>query len=61
MIYVDGARAAFEYEKKANADLLDQRGVMEKNLFSMSREIEKLHAELAHSDLKAQSNIFCEI
>eukprot|EP00262_Sarcandra_glabra_P018038 TRINITY_DN637_c0_g1_i2.p1 TRINITY_DN637_c0_g1~~TRINITY_DN637_c0_g1_i2.p1 ORF type:complete len:298 (-),score=71.57 TRINITY_DN637_c0_g1_i2:169-960(-) len=39
------ARTAFEYEKKANTEQIEQRQVMEKNLVSMAREIEKLRAE----------------
>ncbi|XXG52994.1 hypothetical protein AAC387_Pa03g1176 [Persea americana] len=44
------ARNAFEYEKKANAELLEQRQAMEKNLVSMARELEKLRAEFAAPD-----------
>eukprot|EP00262_Sarcandra_glabra_P001351 TRINITY_DN1141_c0_g1_i2.p1 TRINITY_DN1141_c0_g1~~TRINITY_DN1141_c0_g1_i2.p1 ORF type:complete len:272 (-),score=74.31 TRINITY_DN1141_c0_g1_i2:327-1142(-) len=40
------ARTAFEYEKKANAELMEQRQAMEKNLVSMAREVEKLRADL---------------
>lgn len=39
------ARTAYEYEKKANADQLEQRQVLDKNLASMAREVEKLRAE----------------
>eukprot|EP00249_Psilotum_nudum_P021773 c28238_g1_i6 orf=237-1130(+) len=44
------ARTAFEFEKKANADLLDQRQVLEKNLVSLAREVEKLRAELTNTE-----------
>ncbi|XP_008788558.1 protein FLX-like 3 [Phoenix dactylifera] len=44
------ARSAFEYEKKGNIDLMEQRQIMEKNLVSMAREIEKLRADLASID-----------
>ncbi|PKA53178.1 hypothetical protein AXF42_Ash009908 [Apostasia shenzhenica] len=44
------ARSAIEYEKKGNAELLEQRQAMEKNLVSMAREVEKLRADLASSD-----------
>ncbi|XP_019702180.1 protein FLX-like 3 isoform X1 [Elaeis guineensis] len=44
------ARSAFEYEKKGNLDLMEQRQIMEKNLVSMAREIEKLRADLASID-----------
>lgn len=43
-------RAAYDYEKKGNAELLDQRQAMEKNLVSMAREVEKLRADLANTD-----------
>ncbi|KAJ6796718.1 protein FLX-like 3 [Iris pallida] len=39
------ARTAYEYEKKANAEQMEQRQAMEKNLVSMARETEKLRAE----------------
>ncbi|KAJ8570146.1 hypothetical protein K7X08_006723 [Anisodus acutangulus] len=38
-------RRQFEYEKKANTELVEQNQNMEKNLISMAREIEKLRAE----------------
>ncbi|KAK8961364.1 hypothetical protein KSP40_PGU019703 [Platanthera guangdongensis] len=44
------ARTAIEYEKKGNAELLEQRLAMEKNLVSMAREVEKLRADLANSE-----------
>ncbi|KAF9615071.1 hypothetical protein IFM89_021642 [Coptis chinensis] len=44
------ARTAFEYEKKANVELMEQRQAMEKNLVSMAREVEKLRADLTSSD-----------
>lgn len=43
-------RSAFEYEKKGNLDLMEQRQIMEKNLVSMAREIEKLRADLVTFD-----------
>ncbi|CAK7356846.1 unnamed protein product [Dovyalis caffra] len=44
------ARAAIEYEKKANIELVEQRQSMEKSMVSMAREVEKLRVELASSD-----------
>ncbi|XP_026659652.1 protein FLX-like 3 [Phoenix dactylifera] len=44
------ARTAFEYEKKGNIELMEQRQAMENNLVSMAREIEKLRADLATID-----------
>lgn len=52
---VQRARTAFEFEKKANTELLEQRGAMEKNLVSMAREVEKLRAELTNSEKKARA------
>ncbi|CAL9133509.1 Protein kinase PKN PRK1, effector [Musa troglodytarum] len=40
------ARTTYEYETKANAEQLEQRQAMEKNLVSMAREVEKLRAEM---------------
>ena len=39
-VLMDG-RNAFEYEKNANAELLEQRTAMEKNLVSMARKKER--------------------
>ena len=50
-VLMDG-RNAFEYEKNANAELLEQRTAMEKNLVSMAREVEKLRAELTNTEKK---------
>ncbi|GLT55094.1 hypothetical protein SLA2020_282430 [Shorea laevis] len=44
------ARAALDYEKKANMELMEQRQSMEKNLVSMAREVEKLRAEFVNAD-----------
>ncbi|XP_068660067.1 protein FLX-like 3 isoform X2 [Aristolochia californica] len=44
------ARAAFDFEKKANTELVEQRQTMEKNLVSMAREVEKLRADFTNSD-----------
>ncbi|XP_021903039.1 protein FLX-like 3 [Carica papaya] len=49
------ARAAIDYEKKANFELVEQRQNMEKNLVSMAREVEKLRAELATVDARPWS------
>lgn len=45
-------RTAFEFEKKANTELLEQRQAMEKNLVSMAREVEKLRADLSSVDAR---------
>ncbi|KAG9136898.1 hypothetical protein Leryth_020619 [Lithospermum erythrorhizon] len=44
-------RRTFEYEKKANEELLEQNHVLEKNLLSAAREIEKLRAEKRARDV----------
>ncbi|KAJ7530378.1 hypothetical protein O6H91_14G001900 [Diphasiastrum complanatum] len=49
------ARTAFDYEKKAITDQVEQRQAMEKNLVSMAREVEKLRAELTISDKRAHA------
>lgn len=48
------ARRAFEYEKKANEEQMEQKQAMEKNLVSMAREIEKLRAEQMAGDRGAR-------
>jgi len=42
-------RATFDYEKKLYNDHLESLQVMEKNYVSMSREVEKLRAELTNT------------
>lgn len=48
-------RAAVEYEKKVYASNVEQSHAMEKSMISMSREIEKLQAELANADKRARA------
>lgn len=48
-------RAAIEYEKKQHVTNLEQSQAMEKNMFSVAREIEKLHAELANAEKRARA------
>eukprot|EP00250_Pteridium_aquilinum_P004466 c14670_g1_i1 orf=214-1086(+) len=55
---IQRARTAFEFEKKANTELLEQRTAMEKNLVSMAREVEKLRAELTNFEKKARTGNF---
>lgn len=43
-------RGAIDYEKKEKFELIEQRQIMEKNMVSMAREVEKLRAELAIVD-----------
>lgn len=47
-------RNAFEYEKKANAEQLEQRQAMEKNLVDMARDLEKLRAEATNAEKRAR-------
>ncbi|XP_020584764.1 protein FLX-like 3 [Phalaenopsis equestris] len=50
------ARTAYEYEKKANTDQLEQRQVLDKNLASMAREVEKLRAERLGVESRARGS-----
>lgn len=50
MITVVFFRRAYEYEKKANEEQVEQKKAMEKNLISMAREIEKLRAEQLNAE-----------
>ncbi|KAK9122211.1 hypothetical protein Syun_019828 [Stephania yunnanensis] len=49
-------RVAFEYEKSLNMEQVEQLHVMEKNLLSMAREVEKLHAEVLNADRRARAS-----
>ncbi|EHA8588203.1 protein FLX-like 3 [Cocos nucifera] len=46
-------RAAFEYEKGANMEQIEQMRTMDKNLISMAREVEKLRAEVLNAEKRA--------
>lgn len=48
-------RAAVDYEKKMHADNIELGQIMEENMVSMAREIEKLHAELANAEKMARA------
>lgn len=48
-------RAAIEYEKKGYAENYEQGQVMEKNLITMAREVEKLRAEVANAEKRARA------
>uniref|UniRef100_A0A2N9FW20 Protein FLX-like 3 n=1 Tax=Fagus sylvatica TaxID=28930 RepID=A0A2N9FW20_FAGSY len=48
------ARRAYEYEKKANEEQVEQKQAMEKNLISMAREIEKLRMEQLNTQRRAR-------
>lgn len=48
-------RAAVEYEKKLHASNIELGQIMEENMVSMAREIEKLHAELANAEKMARA------
>lgn len=48
------SRAALERERKTKVSNLEQAKVMEKNMFSLAREIEKLHAELANAERRSR-------
>jgi len=55
---IQRARTAFEFEKNANTELLEQRTAMEKNLVSMAREVEKLRAELTNAEKKVRGSTY---
>ncbi|KAJ8442940.1 hypothetical protein Cgig2_022306 [Carnegiea gigantea] len=46
------ARAAVDYEKKARIGLMEQKQAMESNLLSITRDVEKMRAELAGSNAR---------
>lgn len=48
-------RAAIEYEKKGYAENYEHGQVMEKQLVSMARELEKLRAEMANAEKRARA------
>ncbi|KAF8025970.1 hypothetical protein BT93_F2718 [Corymbia citriodora subsp. variegata] len=52
---VQRARAAIEYEKKGSAENYEHGQVMEQNLISMARELEKLRAEIANAEKRARA------
>ncbi|XP_010943972.1 protein FLX-like 1 isoform X2 [Elaeis guineensis] len=52
---VQRVRAGIEYEKKGYAESYEQGQVMEKNLISMAREVEKLRAEVANAEKRARA------
>ena len=47
-------RRAYEYEKKANEEQVEQKKAMEKNLISMAREIERLRAEHLNAERRTR-------
>ncbi|CAN0925434.1 Protein FLX-like 1 [Linum grandiflorum] len=49
------ARSAIEYEKKGYAENFEHGQVMEKKLFSMARELEKLRAEIAIAEKQSRT------
>ncbi|KAK1386943.1 hypothetical protein POM88_015121 [Heracleum sosnowskyi] len=48
------ARRAIEFEKKANEEQTEQKQVMEKNLITLAREVEKLRAEQLSLDRRGR-------
>ncbi|XP_057853833.2 protein FLX-like 2 [Cryptomeria japonica] len=49
------ARTAYDYEKAANSEQVQQLQSMEKNFISMAREVERLRAELANVDKRGSA------
>ncbi|XP_026413240.1 protein FLC EXPRESSOR-like [Papaver somniferum] len=54
-IEVQKGRAAIEFEKKAHAENLEHKQVLEKNMNELTRAIEKLRSELADAEKRAQA------
>ncbi|WOL04833.1 protein FLX-like 1 [Canna indica] len=54
---IQKGRAAIDFEKKAHADNLEQSQMMENNMITMAREIEKLRAELANTEKRARAAV----
>lgn len=52
---VDRAKAAIEYEKKVYADSFEQGQLLQNNLLTMARELEKLRAEIANAEKRARA------
>ncbi|WOL13013.1 protein FLX-like 1 [Canna indica] len=52
---VQHVRAVTECEKKGHSSNYEQGQVMEKNLISMAREVEKLRAEIANAEKRARA------
>lgn len=52
---VDRAKAAIEYEKKVYADSFEQGQMLQNNLLTMARELEKLRAEIANAEKRARA------
>lgn len=50
--------ATFDYEKGSNIEQVEQMQVMEKKLFSMAREIERLRLEVVNAEKRAHGNCF---
>ncbi|KAI3917369.1 hypothetical protein MKW98_027288 [Papaver atlanticum] len=54
-IEVQKGRAAIEFEKKAHADNLEHKQLLEKNMNELTQAIEKLCSELADAEKRAQA------
>ncbi|MCL7037919.1 hypothetical protein MKW94_007397 [Papaver nudicaule] len=54
-IEVQKGRAAIEYEKKAHAENLEHKQLLEKNMNELTKAMEKLRKELADAEKRAQA------
>ncbi|XP_026441461.1 protein FLC EXPRESSOR-like, partial [Papaver somniferum] len=54
-IEVQKGRAAIEFEKKAHAENLEHKQLLEKNMNELTQAIEKLHSELADAEKRDQA------
>ncbi|KAI6703335.1 hypothetical protein NL676_012471 [Syzygium grande] len=52
---VQSARAAIEYDKKESTENYEHGKLMEQNLISTARELEKLRAEIANAEKRARA------
>lgn len=58
-LFVWLSSSTFEYEKGKNIEQVEQMQGMEKNLFGMAREVEKLRAEVLNAEKRALGNFPC--
>jgi len=50
-------RSQFEFEKNTNVKQIEQMRTMEMNLITMTKQAEKLRADVANAERRAQGNV----
>ena len=50
-------RSQFEFEKNTNVKQVEQMRTMEMNLITMTKQAEKLRADVANAERRAQGNV----